>query len=612
MDQFVDPRVGRGIRGSSTGKAERGVVPPSQQSDLYRRGAAFTLVYEFLTREERDGLPVSGPSPVIVFAGAGKTALLAELERLADRNIPCARIDCENFAGGARELLALLAFELNKSSGRYRELPFPRLITGLIVIRSVDLKDLDLKADRAAARERVRYALEERQNTAQKLQDSVREIIKAGFDALGSRIPGGPGVAKAALDVLTQAGPRLVLGSLAATGGGRKIILGTGQDWYKAPGRKAVDGLIDLNRMAARAGEEDRREVASVLLAAFLADLDDAFVRRRAMNWTLDCLVLLDNADSPVGHEFLDELVAVRQGRVADPLTVVATSRGELADEKVPLGGRLTPLAQASAGSWREADTRRPAWYPVALPDLTISDVGAMVRRLDLPGGTRRGSVTSAVHRYTAGHPIAVRMLLDATAVDLDADSDVGEDDDTPFDLAPVLEAPAPGSKQRDSARLADVLLRRLLRGLPADQLTDLVTCSAARDLEAAQRLAAKSRLLGQNWGTKARIFGAVFWRKRTASVAGLTLHPVMRSLLLRKLAERPLASEWSRRERAGRRAAPDWSTVHAWLRADAVAAGDHVGELYHALALGEVEHVALSLADALKTREPEDWLRML
>ncbi len=222
---------------------------------LYRRGGALTLVHEFLTREERDGLPVSRPTPVIVFAGAGKTALLAELARLLAGNAPCARIDCEDFAGGARELLSLLAFELNRHSGRYGELPFPRLITGLIVIRSVDLKDLDL------------------------------------------------------------------------------------------------------------------------------SDADDA----------------------------------------------------------------------------------------------------------------------------------------------------------AEFDLAPVLEAPGRDIKQEDPPPLADVLLRRLLRGLPEEQLTDLVTCSAARNLEAAQRLAAKSRLLGQNGGTKARIFSATFWRVRSISPPGgtLALHPVLHRLLL-------------------------------------------------------------------------------
>ncbi|MGD0243050.1 MAG: hypothetical protein ABSB59_22435 [Streptosporangiaceae bacterium] len=580
-----------------------------------------TLVHEFLTREERDGLPVSRPSPVIVFAGAGKTALLAELARLLAGNAPCARIDCEDFAGGARELLALLAFELNRHSGRYGELPFPRLITGLIVIRSVDLEDLDLKADRKTARERVWRVLEERQNTAQLLQDSVSEIIKAAFDALGSRMPAGPGVAKAAVDILTRVGPRLVLGSLAATRRGRNLILGTGQDWYGDQGRhKPVDGLISLNRMAAQGSEEDRREVASLLWAAFLADLDDAFGRRQAMNWTLNCLVLLDNADSQAGREFLAELVAARQERVADPLTVVATSRGELADQKVPLGGRLTPLVQASARPWRAADARPPAWYPVALPDLTSTDVGAMVRQLDLPGGTRRGSITSAVYRYTAGHPIAVRMLLDAIAVAPDPDSAGDADDAAEFDLAPVLEAPVPDIKQDDPPPLADVLLRRLLRGLPEEQLTDLVTCSAARDLEAAQRLAARSRLLGQNWGTKARIFSATFWRARgiSPSAGALALHPVLRRLLLRRLAARPpapvapvaAAQHRPARSRPARRAAPGWTVVHAWLRADA--AGDQVGVLYHALALGEIDYVAQWFAKALKTSEPEDWLRTL
>ncbi len=583
---------------------------------LYRRGAALALVREFLIREEQDGLLQSRRSPVIVFAGPGKSALLTELARRLEQNAPCARIDCEDFAGGARELLSLLAFELNRRSGRYRELPFPRLITGLIAIRKVDLTDLDLDADRDAARARVRQVLEDRQNTAGLLQDTVSEIVQAGFDALGS---GPPAVTKAAADMARRIGPRLVLGSLAATRSGRKIILGTGQDWYghqdRALGRYSLDVLVDLNRMASRAAsrgvtggssprgsQEDRREVAGLLWAAFLADLDAAFSGRRAVNWTFNCLALLDNADAPAGREFLAELVAARRERAADPLTVVATSRGDLAYQLVPRGEKITPLAARGAppkGRW---------WYPVLLPDLTVTDAGTMVGRLDLPPGVRRGSITSAVYRYTEGHPVAVRMLVDAIGAQTTEAPDI--------DLAAVLDAPAPGIHPHNppgpevsqaprqaaslaSPSLADVMLRRLLRDIPAEQVADLVTCSAARDREAALRLGAESGLLGQTWSAEAEIFGATFWRERR-SAGRAELHPALRRLLLRRLAARP------------GKAKANWTVVNAWLRANALAADDETGALYHALALGEVEHVGRRLAEAVETTGAESWLRLL
>jgi hypothetical protein len=120
-----------------------------------------------------------------------------------------------------------------------------------------------------------------------------------------------------------------------------------GQDWYghRNAGQNAIDALIDLNRKAASTAAEGatvteddaatsaRREAAYLLWEAFLADLDDAFTRRRAVNWTFNSLVLLDNADGGAGKRFLSELVEARKRRAADrlepdPLTVVTPSKG--------------------------------------------------------------------------------------------------------------------------------------------------------------------------------------------------------------------------------------------------------------------------------------------
>ena len=416
----------------------------SQGVRLYRRGAALTLVREFLLRDEIDGVPQSRPSPVVVFAGAGKSALLAELAWRLDQNAPCALIDCEDFAGGSRELLAVLAFKLSRRRGRYRELTFPRLITGLIAINDVNLSDLNLKADREQAQERVRKALEDRQNTAGPLQQTLSDIIEAGAGALGAGAAalGGspPAVPQPLVDLLRRVVPGLVLHWLAATRSGRKLILGVGQDWYghqdRGLGHSPLDVLVDLNGMArGPEREEDRREAASLLWAAFLADLDVAFAGRGSVNWTFNCLALLDNADARVARGFLEELVAARQkrGRRWDPLTMVVTSRGSLAEQRAPRGGKITPLADASAAPRARRDTSASRrWFPVALPDLAVTDVAAMVDRLELPAGTRRIGLTSAVYRYTDGHPVAVGALLDAIA------------DWQETDLAAILDGSAP------------------------------------------------------------------------------------------------------------------------------------------------------------------------
>lgn len=577
---------------------------------LYRRGAALTLVRDLLTRGEHDGLPHSRPTPVVVFTGPGKTALLRELDRLVRPHAPCARIDCEDFSGGARHLLAMLAFELNRYSGRYGELPFPRLVTGLIAI-GTDLGTVATDADRDKARDRVRQALEERQHTAAPLQETISDVIGAGFDALGGS---SPAVTKAAVDLLRRVGPRLVLGSLARTRAGRKLILGTGQDWYGHQDLRlkyrSLDVLVDLNQLARRARRdaEDRRAAASLLWAAFLADLDSAFAHRSAMNWTFNCLVLLDNADAPAGQEFLGELVAARKKRadepppaaiaapglasVADPLTVIAASRGVLAGKQVPRGAAITPLSAASA-----ADGVRRWWYPVRLPDLAVSDVSSMVSMLELTAGTRRSGLTAAVYRFTGGHPMAVCALTDAITATMVTS------------LPDLLDGPAPRSEHGTSEHgrprsLADHLLSELLHELPAEAVEDLVTCAAARDKVAALLLDAESELLSQRRSDDPDFFGATMWADIPApeqSAAGNpVLHPVLRRLLLRRLAARPDGHPAS------------WAAVHGWLRDRTLAAGDEVGALYHGLALGDVELVSRHLAQALRDRDATAWLDLL
>ncbi len=69
--------------------------------------------------------------------------------------------------------------------------------------------------------------------------------------------------------------------------------------------------------------------------------------------------------------------------------------------------------------------------------------------------------------------------------------------------------------------------------------------------------------------------------------------------LLLRRLAAR----------RAGR---ADWATVHAWFRDDCTKENDEAGELYYALALGEVVPVARRLASHLPGGDAVSWLRRL
>ena len=559
---------------------------------------------EFLARDERNGKSVSRETPVIIYAGprdSGKSTLLEGLDGIAGLRLPCALVDCEGFSGGARNLIALLAFELNRGSGRYRRISFPRLITGLLALR-VKLDDLPDTGDRKTAKERMRKALEDREKAASVLEDTVRDVIDAGLSAAG----GAPTWAQAALQLIAKLGPRLVLGLLVTTRPGRRLVLGRGQDWYgrrtKQAGHDAIDVLIDLSRKAAspvgRAGRfasKARREAAATLWDAFLADLDDAFARRRRLDWTLNCLVLLDNADSTPGTVFLDELVDARKrraeaGAAPDPLTVVAASRGPLAERHLPHGAAIAVLREAGYADYLRRRQGQPAgrwWYPVALPHLSAEDVAVMAREFKLPQGSSRDAVASAVYRYTRGHTGTARALLGAMASS-------GE-----TDLATILERA--DQEAHDGVPLADGLLADLLIGVEEQTVHDLVTCSAARDREAVLRLGEVSGLLpALAGGEDVELLSASFWDE-SLPVAGRALHPVLRRLLLRRLAARDAGDPAS------------WAVVHGWLRDISREAGDETGALYHTLARGEIEPVARWLATAVGTMDAaEDWLALL
>lgn len=567
----------------------------------YSTAAALTLVREFLTRDERDSQLCSRRYPIIVFTGPreiGKTALLDELTAQMERWVPYARIDCADFSGGAQELLTLLAFDLNRGSGEYGTLPFPRFITGQLAIAA----QLD-RVDRNLARSQVGQVLEDHKQTRQLLQAAFTELINRVIQALGG-VPAveqaGP-VGVAAEDMAAQFGPRLILGGLAATRWGRRLILGRGQEWWghqdRGLNRSPLDVLVDLNQMAAspKTGT-NQQDLAEWLWAAFLADLRDSFQNsRRASRRTLNCVVMLDNVDGTAGEDFLAELVEARRNRIAfapgepDPLTVVATSRGGLAEGVCGQAG-IVPLAEAGYAGYlqRSGTPIGRDWYPVRLPDLTENEVSNMVAALELPGGSR-GLVSSAVYRFTSGHPGSVRILLD----------EIAEHPDHPADLLAILGNKETGPAGTNDRLVEESLRAHLLAGVPDGDRDDLETCAAARNKETALHLAEESGLLTGMRGEDSVIFAPELWRV-DADSGSAVLYPALSRLLSRRLARRVdqhLAS---------------WDKVHGWLRDRCQEAGDEDGELYHALAMGDLEYVACELTRQLKSTEADQWLRLL
>ncbi len=171
--------------------------------------------------------------------------------------------------------------------------------------------------------------LQQREKTAGLLTEAVTEIITIEMPRAGLSPADTSELAK----LLLQVGPALVLGGLARLRRGRQMLLGAGQDWYGHQDRglelDPLDVLVDINRAAA----DGTPGVAELLLEAFLADLRHAFTRRPASDHAFNCAVLLDNADTEAARDFLRVLLQARSHqREPDPLTVVATSHGDLVE----------------------------------------------------------------------------------------------------------------------------------------------------------------------------------------------------------------------------------------------------------------------------------------
>jgi hypothetical protein len=563
---------------------------PAEIGQLYGRAGAVELTKEFLTRPRVDGTARSRQQPVLVFTGphgSGKTALLDKLEEWLEPVAPYARIDCaaDDLSSSPRVLSALV-FELNRTAGRYGRLAFPRFITGQLVLRQERVSD-----DRKLACGQVRQVLAGYRNIAA-LLDFLVEIGEDTWTVLHHGQ--APPVSRAGVRYLAK----LVLNGVIASRLGRRVLLGKGQDWYghqdRGLHRDPLDELVDLNHQGHDLDSGDnKRGVSALLWAAFLADLRDDFqAGRHATDWPLNCAILVDNADAAGDSSFLDELITARRRHAAhspaehDPLTVLAASRGALSARVTPPGETIPLADQASYEHylrWSQEHRLPQWWYPVRLRPLTEDEVGNMVADIGFHG-TDQQFLVPALYRFTGGHLGSVRLVVDAIA------------------LTPPGPVSLPGLLARRPAAgrppLEEELLGQFLSGLGQDTVEDLVTCAAAWDIDRTSRLARHGGLLvGPQSGASA-LFAPELWVTPEGGGPAVLL-PVLRRLLLRRLAAR----------RAGR---ADWATVHAWFRDDCAKENDEAGELYYALALGEVVPVAQRLASQLPGGDAVSWLRRL
>jgi hypothetical protein len=554
---------------------------------VYGRKPVIRLVRELMVREEVGGSLRNQRFPILVvegFRGAGKTALLSALVELLDQRVPHARLDFEaNRSASIPQVLSALAFELSRKCRRYGVLQFPRFIVGQLVMGL----ELDL-TDRAQARSQVREALERQRGI-----DTLRNVlVKTAGDVLKTIYRGSGLPVEPPHDVLS-----LILKWLTARAPGR-FVLGSFQDWYGHRDlglhNDSVDVLVDLNRWAGNAEDEDSQQrVDDLLWAAFLADLRAEFDRgRRADERSLNGVVLLDNADTVLGRRFLNELVRARRQRVAgglgdaDPLTVVATSRGTLL-AKVPSADRaLVPPYDARSGQLpRTKDGARPWWLQYRLPDLTDDEVGWAVATLALDRGNNQ-RLTQVVFQLTGGHPASTSLVLGAIAKSPPRNR---------IEPEMILDQVLAGEGSPGPPTVEDQILSHLLAGVSDATLRDLVTCSAAREQRHALALAVQDDLLVGGQANYVEVLAPILWPPDDAAGPAL-----LRRLLRRRLALRSPA------------VSSNWAAVYARLRDVSRAEDDEAGELYYALAGGELRFVTQRLHQRIAELENKPWFELL
>jgi hypothetical protein len=536
----------------------------------YGRRHAVALVREFMTRPEPQGRPTTRRVPILVFTGpkgCGRTALLDALSAELKHRTPHARIDCAGLRSTAAwEVLSYLTFEFNRTAAEYRRIPFPRFVTAQVAIAE-PLSLHDVQGDRA----RIREALERLRRV-----DRLREFVAGQAEAVTRAVPGlgvAPGVADAA-----RLAPGLVLRGLISWRRGRRVVLGRGLEWY-GDGDHAYDELIRLNRLTRDdAGEADRREAAELLWAAFLADLRAAFDQGRgARRWSLNCVVLLDDVDTRAGRLLHRALVDARR-REPDPLTVVATSAGGVAqhvapDQEIPFAEKASYADYVTRGQGgHESDS-----YPVALRDLTLDEVATMVARVGGPWLSARRDVAASVYRFTLGHPAATAVLVEA----------IGGSTRGPVPLRTLLGSRWRGPVDEEPVTVGERMLRQFLGTPPDDVLATLEVCAAARDVEQAEELT-RSGLIPRARGDAAVVPADL--RVNDPATGRAVMLPALRNLLLHRLA-----------------ATPDrWSAAHTWLRDN----GRESDRRYHALAARDVMPVVGWLEE--RVADPEAWFAEL
>ncbi|GAB3872552.1 hypothetical protein GCM10029964_011150 [Kibdelosporangium lantanae] len=354
-----------------------------------------------------------------------------------------------------------------------------------------------------------------------------------------------------------------------------------GYEWHGLAGRPdsetAFAGLVSLGGSYAQATSVEQAEFDTRIVQAFLTDLDDTGTSRLEVT---DPVLLIDDAGNSPAVRFL----AARRSRPGGRLTVVlAGDRADLDVLRVPpdvVRWRRDELEAIRDGK-PPADRTRPdhsEWVPLPLAGLTERTLLDMAEQIRIPARSRR-SVTRVVSAVTAGHAGASGVLMRAA-------SHIARTEVTAEDL--LSWAPADGSAEPVADLLLNWLLRSGARG--PEFLDSLVTCAAARNEEDATYLAQQLTI------DHVELFSPAYWSQEHRGAT--RMHPLLRLLLLRRLAARPAEAE------------NGWRSVFLHLATITERNDDVVGKLYYRFAAGDVDQVATEMNRRLRESSGSEWLR--
>jgi hypothetical protein len=528
--------------------------------------------------------------PVVVAVGppgSGKTVLLQELAQRCAK-LPLAQVDLRQGERAPREVFGELAFELGRYRRQFGRIAFPQLWLCLVAVGST----LHMHEDnRREALRNLRRVVSSAQPMEARSQ-GVADILEAA-----GQVPEGlsPWVA-VTVETLLQSLNRLNIR--------RRITQGprlTGDQIRRE------DMLIDLAKWA-HGDDESRTEADAIFGMAFLHDLRQAYSGVRGSRRTLNSILLLDNAHTPAGRQFLQTLREARRrnGAEPDPLVVVATSAqwlpawsecwhrpgmhrfSEDTERREPehrTGGIDWPAPRNPPdipADWAAADNPATAWFPWYLVDLSrlseqttgdlvadrrmrsISRVAAFVR--SLTGGNAAGTadVIAALDRVGEDDPLTgARTVLTAT---------VGTAHDP---LPEPVELPG---------TVLDRARERLLGDFrDTESVRDLVTAAAGRTVDVIYQPEILDSALSDGEALLQELRNRLWIRTVEGPEPEMVLDPWLRRILLCELAGRDPEDP------------RDWQRTHTLCREvyrRRVAEGDPDDEaeaLYHDLALGRL-----------------------